>query len=129
MDRLSVDRIRRATFPVARRGYSKRAVDRFLDRVADWLETGTGDPARADLLRRDLARVGRRTAAILLEADTEARRLRTEAEREAARIVRRAREEAAMIRGGSDRPGAPSPRERSLRRPTARSMPARPRPR
>ena len=52
---------------------------RFLDRVAEWLETGTGDPARADLLRLDLARVGRRTAAILLEAEAEARRLLAEA--------------------------------------------------
>jgi DivIVA domain-containing protein len=129
MDRLSVDRIRRATFPVARRGYSKRAVHRFLDRIAEWLETGTGDPARADLLRRDLARVGRRTAAILLEADAEARRLRTEAEREAAQIVRRAREEADLIRGGTDRPGAPSLRERPLRRPAARSAASPPRPR
>jgi DivIVA domain-containing protein len=129
MDRLSVDQIRRATFPVARHGYSKRAVHRFLDRVAEWLEAGTGDPARADLLRLDLARVGRRTAAILLEADAEARRLRTEAEREAARIVRRAREEAELIRGGTDRPSAPSPRERPLRRSAARSAapPARPR--
>jgi DivIVA domain-containing protein len=129
MDRLSVDRIRRATFPVGRRGYSKRAVDRFLDRVADWLETGTGDPARADLLRSDLARVGRRTAAILLEAEAEARRLRTEAEREAARIVRRAREEAELIRGGTERPGAPSLRERPLRRPADRSAAPPPRPR
>jgi DivIVA domain-containing protein len=129
MDRLSVDRIRRATFPVARRGYSKRAVDRFLDRVAEWLETGTGDPARADLLRRDLARVGRRTAAILLEADAEARRLRAEAEREAARIVRRAREEAELISSGTDRPGAPSLQERPLSRPAARSAVPPPRPR
>jgi DivIVA domain-containing protein len=128
MDRLSVDSIRRATFPVARRGYSTRAVHRFLDRVAEWLETGTGDPARADLLRRELARVGRRTAAILLEAEVEARRLRAEAEREAAQIVRRAREEAELIRGGADRPGA-SVRERSLRRPAARGAGAPPRPR
>jgi DivIVA domain-containing protein len=128
MDRLSVDRIRRATFPVARRGYSKRAVDRFLDRVAEWLETGTGDPARADLLRRELARVGQRTAAILLEADAEARRLRTEAEREAARIVRRAHEEAELIRG-TDRSGAPSLRERPLRRPAAPSAAPPPPPR
>ena len=119
MDRLSVDRIRRATFPIARRGYSTRAVHRFLDRVAEWLETGTGDPARADLLRSDLARVGRRTAAILLEAESEARRLRTEAAREAAQIVSRAREEAELIRGRTDR-GALSPRERPLRRPPAR---------
>jgi len=129
VDRLSVDRIRRATFPVARRGYSKRAVHRFLDRVAEWLETGTGDPARADLLRLDLARVGRRTAAILLEAEAEARRLRTETEREAAQIVRRAREEAELIRGGSVRPGAPSARERRLRRPAARSASPPPDPR
>jgi DivIVA domain-containing protein len=120
MDRLSVDAIRRATFPVARRGYSTRAVHRFLDRVAEWLETGTGDPVRADLLRRDLARVGRRTAAVLIEADLEARRLRAEAEREAAQIVRRAREEAALIRGGSDRPGTQSVRERPLRDPADR---------
>jgi DivIVA domain-containing protein len=121
MDRLSVDRIRRATFPVARRGYSKRAVHRFLDRVADWLETGTGDPARADLLRLDLARVGQRTAAILLEAEAEGRRLRTEAEREAAQIVRRAREEAERIRGGTNRSAASNPRQPPGRRAGARS--------
>jgi len=97
--------------------------------VAEWLETGTGDPARADLLRLDLARVGRRTAAILLEAEAEARRLQTEAEREAAQIVRRAREEAELIRGGSVRPGAPSARERRLRRPAARSATPPPDPR
>jgi DivIVA domain-containing protein len=116
MDRLSVDRIRRATFPVARRGYSKRAVHRFLDQVAEWLETGTGDPARADLLRLELARVGRRTAAVLLEAQAEAQRLRAEAEREATQIVRRAREEAELIRGGTQRPAAQSVREGRLRR-------------
>jgi DivIVA domain-containing protein len=116
MDRLSVDRIRRATFPVTRRGYSKRAVHRFLDRVAHWLETGTGDPARADLLRLELARVGQRTAAILLEAHAEAQRLRAEAEREAAQIVRRAREEADLIRGGRDLPRAQSVRQAAARR-------------
>jgi DivIVA domain-containing protein len=116
MDRLSVDRIRRATFPVTRRGYSKRAVHRFLDRVAHWLETGTGDPARADLLRLELARVGQRTAAILLEAHTEAQRLRAEAEREATQIVRRAREEAELIRGGTQRPGAQGARAGPMRR-------------
>lgn len=101
MDRLSVDRIRRVTFPVARRGYSKRAVDHFLDRLADWLEQGTGDPARADLMRREMARVGQRTAAILEEAERAAESLRKEAERDAALIIRRAREEAATIRTDS----------------------------
>jgi DivIVA domain-containing protein len=127
MDRLSVDRVRRATFPLARRGYSTREVHRFLDRVADWLETGGGDPARADLLRHDLARVGRRTAAILLEAEEVARRLRNDAEREAALIVRRAREEAELIRGGAR--NVPGTGERPLRRPFARDLAPPPRPR
>lgn len=98
MDRVTVDRIRRVSFPVARRGYRKRAVDRFHDRLAAWLETGQGDPARADLLRRELARVGHRTAAILAEAEEAAERLRAEAEQDAVGILRRAREEAARIR-------------------------------
>jgi DivIVA domain-containing protein len=132
MDGLNVDRIRRATFPVARRGYSKRAVHRFLDRLAEWLETGEGDPARAELLRRDLARVGRRTAAVLDEAEDAARRIRADAEREAAAIVRRAREEAELIRGGLPRreraPVSPPP-ERPKRRPVAGSAARPPRPR
>ncbi len=101
MDRLNVDRIRRVTFPIARRGYSKRAVDSFLDRLAEWLETGTGDPARADLMRREMARVGERTAAILEEAERAAERLREDGERDAAQIVRHAREQAAAIRGAA----------------------------
>jgi len=47
VDRDSIDRIRSATFPVGRRGYEKREVDRFLNKLADWLETGGGDQTRA----------------------------------------------------------------------------------
>ena len=54
MDRDSIDRIRSATFPVGRRGYEKREVDRFLNKLADWLETGGGDQTRAELVRREL---------------------------------------------------------------------------
>jgi DivIVA domain-containing protein len=105
MDSLTLDRIRRKTFPLARRGgYSKRAVHTFLDRLANWLETGEGDPARAELMRRELARVGQRTAAILHEAELAADRVRQDAEREAAMILRRAREDAERIR---ERVGAP----------------------
>ena len=49
MDRDSIDRIRSATFPVGHRGYEKREVDRFLSRLADWLETGGGDQTRAEI--------------------------------------------------------------------------------
>ena len=68
MDRDSIDRIRSATFPVGRRGYEKREVDRFLNKLADWLETGGGDQTRAELVRRDLERIGEQTGRIITDA-------------------------------------------------------------
>ena len=114
MDGLTVERIRRITFPLARRGYSKREVDRFLERLADWLETGQGDPARAELMRREFARVGERTSGIVAEAERAAAQIRREAEREARQIVNRARDEAAAIRGG---PAPPPRRSRASKSP------------
>ena len=87
MDRDSIDRIRSATFPVGRRGYEKREVDRFLNKLADWLETGGGDQTRGELLRRDLERVGQQTGKILTDAHDVSEQLRAEAEAEARRVV------------------------------------------
>src|SRR5215211_6846243 len=98
MDRDSMDRIRSATFPIGRRGYEKREVDRFLNRIADWLEAGGGDQARAELVRRDLERVGEQTAKILTDANEAGERLRAEAEHEAAELTERARAEAERTR-------------------------------
>ena len=39
VDETSLDRIRNATFPSSRRGYDKHEVEKFLARLADWLET------------------------------------------------------------------------------------------
>ena len=96
MDRDSIDRIRSATFPVARRGYEKREVDRFLNRLAEWLETGGGDQTRAELVRRELERIGQQTGKILTEAHDLGEQLYAEAEREAQRIVEEAQERAAQ---------------------------------
>ena len=97
MDRDSIDRIRSATFPIGRRGYEKREVDRFLNRLADWLETGGGDQSRAELLRRDLERIGQQTGKILTDAHDIAEQLRAEADREAHRIVGEAQGHAAQV--------------------------------
>jgi DivIVA domain-containing protein len=43
VDQTSLDRIRNATFPAARRGYDKHEVEKFLARVADLLVNGCGD--------------------------------------------------------------------------------------
>jgi DivIVA domain-containing protein len=97
VDRDSIDRIRSATFPVARRGYEKREVDRFLNGIADWLETGGGDQSRAEIVRRDLERVGEQTARILVDAHDAGEQHLAEARQEAELIVTRAREQAAKI--------------------------------
>lgn len=88
MDKDSIERIRTATFPLARRGYDRREVDRFLARLAEWLEADAPEtPAAApeppeppEAVRQALADVGERTAAILLAAEAAASTMRSEAE-------------------------------------------------
>jgi DivIVA domain-containing protein len=80
MDQESIERIRTATFAVSRRGYDKREVDRFLERLADWLETGGGDEARSEVVRTELERIGEQTGRILTSAHDAAETLRAEAE-------------------------------------------------
>ncbi len=80
VDQTSLDRIRNATFPSARRGYDKQEVEKFLARLADWLETGAGDESRSDTVKRELERVGERTGAILSQAEESAQQIRGEAE-------------------------------------------------
>jgi DivIVA domain-containing protein len=83
VDETSLDRIRNATFPSSRRGYDKHEVEKFLGRLADWLETGGGDETRSDAVKRELERVGERTGAILSQAEDSAQQIREEAEEEA----------------------------------------------
>src|SRR3954468_12416484 len=83
VDQTSLDRIRNATFPSSRRGYDKDEVEKFLGRLADWLETGAGDESRSDTVKRELERVGQRTGAILAQAEESAQQIRAEAEEEA----------------------------------------------
>ena len=80
VDQTSLDRIRNATFPSSRRGYDKQEVEKFLARLADWLETGAGDESRSDTVKRELERVGERTGAILAQAEESAQQIRGEAE-------------------------------------------------
>jgi DivIVA domain-containing protein len=98
----SIERIRSATFAIARKGYDKREVERFLNKLADWLEAGGGDQARSDLVKRELERVGQKTARILSEAEDSAELLRNEAEQEAADSLSRAREQAAQEKQTAD---------------------------
>jgi DivIVA domain-containing protein len=102
VDHTSLDRIRNATFPTARRGYDKREVEKFLAKLAEWLETGGGDETRSDAVKRELERVGQRTGAILAQAEESAQQIRADAEQEAQDTVRRAEEAAEETRGAAD---------------------------
>ena len=103
VDQTSLDRIRNATFPSARRGYDKQEVEKFLARLADWLETGAGDESRSDTVKRELERVGQRTGAILAQAEESAQQIRAEAEEEARGTVNTANMEVQEIRGEAER--------------------------
>jgi len=103
MDRDSIERIRSATFPVARRGYDKREVDRFLTSLAEWLETGGADQGRSDVIRRELERVGEQTGKILTEAHDVAERLRVQAERESEGMIEGAQTQSERTRAEADR--------------------------
>jgi DivIVA domain-containing protein len=98
VDQTSLDRIRNATFPSSRRGYDKHEVEKFLGRLADWLETGGGDESRSDAVKRELERVGERTGAILAQAEESAQQIRGEAEDEARGTVNTANIEATETR-------------------------------
>ena len=102
VDQTSLDRIRNATFPSSRRGYDKHEVEKFLARLADWLETGGGDESRSDAVKRELEKVGQRTGAILAQAEESAQQIRAEAEEEARGTVNAANLEATETRGEAD---------------------------
>jgi DivIVA domain-containing protein len=98
----SIERIRSATFTIARKGYDKREVERFLQKLADWLEAGGGDQARSDLVKRELERVGEKTSGILSQAEDSAESLRAEAEQEASATLNRSREQSTATRKAAD---------------------------
>ena len=102
VDQTSLDRIRNATFPAARRGYDKHEVEKFLSRLADWLETGAGDESRSDTVKRELQRVGERTGAILSQAEESAQQIRAEAEEEASQTRSEADAYAKETRASAD---------------------------
>jgi DivIVA domain-containing protein len=92
-DSLSGAELRQASFPQARRGYDRRAVHAFLDRVADWVEAQAGGGSADPGLTSELEKVGERTAGILTAAEEAAAKLRREAKEYADDFRQNAEEE------------------------------------
>jgi hypothetical protein len=98
-----IDQLRRATFPIERRGgYSPEAVTAYLNELADWLETGGGDQARTMLVQREMERIGERTGTILSAAQESADKMSREAAGEAARVRTEAESQVAQSRAEAD---------------------------
>jgi len=93
----AIERIRNASFTLARRGYDRNEVDGYLAKLADWLEGG-GSDMRAATVREELERVGRRTAKILKAAEEAAEGIRADIESEARELTEDARIEAEAAR-------------------------------
>ena len=86
MDWKDIERLRAASFTVARRGYDQREVDKFLGALVDWLETDAVKDLGEVAVQRKLELVGRSTAQILLTTEKESKELRRQTEAECAQL-------------------------------------------
>ncbi|HEX7298425.1 MAG TPA: DivIVA domain-containing protein [Solirubrobacteraceae bacterium] len=102
MDWQDIDRIRVPGFSLSRRGYDRHEVDRFLARLADWLETDAASELGQIAVTRKLELVGKSTAHILMATEQESAELRRNAEEECAQMVSEAEAAALQTREAAD---------------------------
>jgi DivIVA domain-containing protein len=95
MDWKDIDRLRDPGFTVARRGYDRREVDRFLGSLVDWLETDAAEELGELAVKRKLEFVGKSTTRILLTTEEESAKLRRLTHEECAEL--RSAAEAASV--------------------------------
>ncbi len=86
MDWTHFEQLRVNGFTMTRRGYDKREVDKFLDSLAEWLETDAATELGDEAVQRKLELVGKSTAHILLTTEKESQELRRTTERECAQL-------------------------------------------
>jgi cell division septum initiation protein DivIVA len=95
MDWNEIERLRVQGFTVARRGYDRREVDKFVAALGDWIETDAAKDLGDAAVRRKLELVGKSTAQILLATEKESEELRAQTEEECAEL--RSQAEAASL--------------------------------
>jgi len=102
VDWKDIDRIRVPGFTLARRGYDKHEVDRFLARLADWLETDAPNEIGEMAVTRKLELVGKSTSHILMTTEQQATELRKSSEQECAQMISEAEAAAQQTRDAAD---------------------------
>ena len=102
MDLEDIHRLRVQGFTVARRGYDRREVDRFLDALLDWIETDAAKDLGDQAVKRKLELVGKSTAEILLTTEKESEGLRSQTEKECAELRSEAEGASLAVRRDAD---------------------------
>ena len=106
MDWEEIERLRVEGFTLARRGYDRHEVDKFLGALLDWLETDAAKDLGGAAVKRKLELAGKSTAQILLTTENESEQMRRQTEKECAEL--RSEAEAAALRRWTT-PAASSP--------------------
>jgi DivIVA domain-containing protein len=94
---LTPEELERATFPVVKRGYDPRAVERFLSEVATTLRESDDFRRAGDEVATALRGFHDLLAAMTEQAEADALRVRTEAEQEAFRVRTDAEQQAVAL--------------------------------
>jgi DivIVA domain-containing protein len=102
VDWQDIARLRSPGFTIARRGYDKHEVDKFLEQLVDWLETDAANDIGQVAVTRKLELVGKSTAHILLTTEQESQELRRQAEADCAEMRAEAEADAQEIRDEAD---------------------------
>ena len=102
MDLEDIHRLRVQGFTVARRGYDRREVDRFLDALLDWIDTDAAKDLGDRAVKRKLELVGESTAHILLTTEKESEGLRSQTEAECAELRSEAEGASLAVRRDAD---------------------------
>jgi len=97
-----IERIRVEGFPMVRRGYDRRSVDKFLTELADWLETDAATDIGQKAITRKLELVGKSTANILLTTEQESEQMRRRTQEECAELRSEAEAAALATRRAAD---------------------------
>jgi DivIVA domain-containing protein len=102
VDWQDIGRLRSPGFTIARRGYEKREVDKFLEQLVDWLETDAAEDIGQVAVTRKLELVGKSTAHILLTTEQESQELRRQAQEDCAELRAATEAEAQEVREAAD---------------------------
>jgi DivIVA domain-containing protein len=102
MDWNDIERLRIHGFTVARRGYDRREVDKFLGALVDWLETDAPKDLGGMAVKRKFELAGKSTAQILLTTEKESEQMLRQTEEECADLLGQAEAASREARRAAD---------------------------